>query len=153
MLATGFQLEPPTSTTSVESQAQAEAHTLPMDEPQIYNRLTKIFEDVFDEDSIRVTPELSAKHVDGTGGPAFELPELNHGGCPALAFCARAGTMLSAVSGLTCRVLVPWYLYKRGNCENSRGMRPWYPPLQRTQGWGTLDGGDLSKNQRVGHPL
>ena len=36
-----------------------------MDEPQIYARLTKIFEDVFDEDSIQVTPELSAKDVDG----------------------------------------------------------------------------------------
>jgi acyl carrier protein len=36
-----------------------------MDEPQIYNRLTRIFEDVFDEDSIRVTPELSARDVDG----------------------------------------------------------------------------------------
>jgi acyl carrier protein len=36
-----------------------------MDEAQIYNRLTQIFEDVFDEDSIRVTPELSAKDVDG----------------------------------------------------------------------------------------
>jgi acyl carrier protein len=36
-----------------------------MDEPQIYTRLTQIFEDVFDEDSIQVTPELSAKDVDG----------------------------------------------------------------------------------------
>jgi len=36
-----------------------------MDEPQIYARLTQIFEDVFDEDSIQVTPELSAKDVDG----------------------------------------------------------------------------------------
>jgi acyl carrier protein len=36
-----------------------------MDEPQIYTRLTEIFEDVFDEDSINVTPELSAKDVDG----------------------------------------------------------------------------------------
>ena len=36
-----------------------------MDEPQIYHRLTQIFEDVFDGDSIRVTPELSAKDVDG----------------------------------------------------------------------------------------
>jgi acyl carrier protein len=36
-----------------------------MDEPQIYVRLTQIFEDVFDEDSIKVTPELSAKDVDG----------------------------------------------------------------------------------------
>ncbi len=36
-----------------------------MDEAQIYARLTEIFEDVFDEDSIVVTPELSAKDVDG----------------------------------------------------------------------------------------
>ncbi len=36
-----------------------------MDEPQIYARLTEIFEDVFDEDSIQITPELTAKDVDG----------------------------------------------------------------------------------------
>ena len=36
-----------------------------MEQGQIYSRLTKIFEDVFDEDSIAVTPELSAKDVDG----------------------------------------------------------------------------------------
>jgi acyl carrier protein len=36
-----------------------------MDEAQIYVRLTEVFEDVFDEDSINVTPELSAKDVDG----------------------------------------------------------------------------------------
>ncbi len=36
-----------------------------MDEPQIYARLTQIFEDVFDEDSIKVTSELTAKDVDG----------------------------------------------------------------------------------------
>jgi len=36
-----------------------------MDEAQIYVRLTEIFEDVFDEDSIVVTPELAAKDVDG----------------------------------------------------------------------------------------
>ena len=36
-----------------------------MDAPQIYARLADIFEDVFDEDSIQVTPELSAKDVDG----------------------------------------------------------------------------------------
>jgi acyl carrier protein len=35
-----------------------------MDEPQIYARLAEIFNDVFDE-SIVVTPELSAKGVDG----------------------------------------------------------------------------------------
>jgi acyl carrier protein len=36
-----------------------------MDEAQIYSRLTTIFEDVFDETSIEVTPGLSAKDVDG----------------------------------------------------------------------------------------
>jgi acyl carrier protein len=36
-----------------------------MDEAQIYARLEQIFHDVFDEDSIKVTPELSAKDVDG----------------------------------------------------------------------------------------
>jgi acyl carrier protein len=36
-----------------------------MDEPEIYVRLTEIFEDVFDDDSISVKPELSAKDVDG----------------------------------------------------------------------------------------
>jgi acyl carrier protein len=36
-----------------------------MDEPQIYARLAEIFQDVFDEDSMTVTPELSAKDVDG----------------------------------------------------------------------------------------
>jgi acyl carrier protein len=35
-----------------------------MDEPQIYARLTQVFADVFDED-IKLTPELSAKDVDG----------------------------------------------------------------------------------------
>jgi acyl carrier protein len=36
-----------------------------MDEPQIYVQLSKIFEDLFDEEFIKVTPELSAKDVDG----------------------------------------------------------------------------------------
>jgi acyl carrier protein len=36
-----------------------------MDESQIYARLNEIFADVFDEDSIKVTPQLSAKDVDG----------------------------------------------------------------------------------------
>jgi acyl carrier protein len=36
-----------------------------MDEAQIYARLTEIFQDVFDDDSIKVTPELTAKDVDG----------------------------------------------------------------------------------------
>ncbi|MGA2848365.1 MAG: acyl carrier protein [Terracidiphilus sp.] len=36
-----------------------------MDESDIYARLKQIFEDVFDDDSITVTPALSAKDVDG----------------------------------------------------------------------------------------
>lgn len=36
-----------------------------MNEAQIYAQLTEIFADVFDEDSIKVTPELAAKDVDG----------------------------------------------------------------------------------------
>jgi acyl carrier protein len=36
-----------------------------MDESQIYSRLTEIFQDVFDEDPIKLTPELAAKDVDG----------------------------------------------------------------------------------------
>jgi hypothetical protein len=34
-----------------------------MDEAQIYARLVTIFHDVFDEDSIQVTPRLAAKDV------------------------------------------------------------------------------------------
>jgi acyl carrier protein len=36
-----------------------------MDESQIYAKLSEIFADVFDEDSIQLTPQLSAKDVDG----------------------------------------------------------------------------------------
>ena len=36
-----------------------------MDEAQIYARLSEIFESVFDDDSIRLTPALAAKDVDG----------------------------------------------------------------------------------------
>jgi acyl carrier protein len=36
-----------------------------MDEPQIYARLVEVFHDVFDDDSIEVTPQLTAKDVDG----------------------------------------------------------------------------------------
>jgi acyl carrier protein len=36
-----------------------------MDEPQIYARLSEIFQDVFDEDPIVLTPETAAKDVDG----------------------------------------------------------------------------------------
>ncbi len=35
-----------------------------MEEPQIYARLADVFQDVFDEDSITITPELSAKDLD-----------------------------------------------------------------------------------------
>jgi acyl carrier protein len=38
---------------------------LRMDESQIYARLAQIFDEVFDDDSIEVAPELSAKDVDG----------------------------------------------------------------------------------------
>lgn len=36
-----------------------------MNESDIYTRLTEIFKDVFDDDSITVTSVLSAKDVDG----------------------------------------------------------------------------------------
>jgi acyl carrier protein len=36
-----------------------------VDEAQIFERLTEILRDIFDDDSISVTPELSAKVVDG----------------------------------------------------------------------------------------
>jgi acyl carrier protein len=36
-----------------------------MQDPVIYPRLTEVFHDVFDDDSIDVTPGLSAKDVDG----------------------------------------------------------------------------------------
>lgn len=36
-----------------------------MDEPQIYAELAVIFKDVFDDESIKLNPELSAKDVDG----------------------------------------------------------------------------------------
>jgi acyl carrier protein len=36
-----------------------------MDDAQIYGKLTEVFHDVFDDDSIEVTPELSASDVDG----------------------------------------------------------------------------------------
>lgn len=35
-----------------------------MEEGQIYVRLTEVFHNVFDDDSIQVTPQLSAKDVD-----------------------------------------------------------------------------------------
>jgi acyl carrier protein len=36
-----------------------------MDDAQIYARLSEIFESVFDDDSIQITPALTAKDVDG----------------------------------------------------------------------------------------
>jgi acyl carrier protein len=36
-----------------------------MDDAQIYSRMGDVFQDVFDDDSIQVSPELSAKDVDG----------------------------------------------------------------------------------------
>jgi acyl carrier protein len=36
-----------------------------MDEKQIYARLSEVFESVFDDDSIQLTPALTAKDVDG----------------------------------------------------------------------------------------
>jgi acyl carrier protein len=36
-----------------------------VDDVQIYAKLAQIFEDVFDEDSIVITPQLSAKDVSG----------------------------------------------------------------------------------------
>jgi acyl carrier protein len=36
-----------------------------MDDAAIYQRLSDIFHDIFDDDSIVVTPELSAKDVNG----------------------------------------------------------------------------------------
>jgi acyl carrier protein len=36
-----------------------------MDETQIYARLSEVFESVFDDDSIQLTPALTAKDVDG----------------------------------------------------------------------------------------
>jgi acyl carrier protein len=46
----------------VHAKREAAPH---MDEPQIYSRLTDIFDDVFDTDSLVITPELTAKDVDG----------------------------------------------------------------------------------------
>jgi acyl carrier protein len=36
-----------------------------MDQPQIYSHLADIFRNLFDEDSLQLTPQLSAKDVDG----------------------------------------------------------------------------------------
>lgn len=36
-----------------------------MDDEQIYARLSEIFENIFDEGPINITPELSAKDIDG----------------------------------------------------------------------------------------
>jgi acyl carrier protein len=36
-----------------------------MDDAQIYSRLTDVFNEVFDDETIEVTPQLTAKDVDG----------------------------------------------------------------------------------------
>ncbi len=36
-----------------------------MEQAAIYEKLTEIFQDLFDDDSIQATPELSAKDVEG----------------------------------------------------------------------------------------
>lgn len=36
-----------------------------MDEAQIYSRLAGVFNDVFDDETIEITPQLRAKDVDG----------------------------------------------------------------------------------------
>jgi acyl carrier protein len=36
-----------------------------MDEQQIYAQLSTVFEDVFDDDTVELTPQLSAKDVSG----------------------------------------------------------------------------------------
>jgi acyl carrier protein len=36
-----------------------------MDDAQIYSRLARVFNEVFDDETIEVTPQLKAKDVDG----------------------------------------------------------------------------------------
>jgi acyl carrier protein len=36
-----------------------------MNDAQLYSQLTSVFHDVFDDDAIEVTPQLTAKDVDG----------------------------------------------------------------------------------------
>jgi acyl carrier protein len=36
-----------------------------MDDTQIYSRLAGVFNDVFDDETIEITPQLAAKDVDG----------------------------------------------------------------------------------------
>jgi len=36
-----------------------------MDDAQIYSRLTRVFNEVFDDETIEITPQLTAKDVDG----------------------------------------------------------------------------------------
>jgi acyl carrier protein len=36
-----------------------------MDDTQMYSQLTRVFHDVFDDETIEVTPQLTAKDVDG----------------------------------------------------------------------------------------
>jgi acyl carrier protein len=49
----------------MDSERDYTRRVLKMEDTEIYRRLTDIFRKVFDEDDIRVTPELSAKDVDG----------------------------------------------------------------------------------------
>jgi len=39
--------------------------TFRMNDAQLYSQLTSVFHDVFDDDAIEVTPQLTAKDVDG----------------------------------------------------------------------------------------
>ena len=36
-----------------------------MDDAQIYSRLARVFNEVFDDETIEITPQLTAKDVDG----------------------------------------------------------------------------------------
>jgi hypothetical protein len=38
------------------------------------------------------------------------------------------------------------------SAKRPRTVSPWYPPLQRTQGWGTLCRGDTQVSRKMGHP-
>jgi acyl carrier protein len=45
--------------------AKAELKATTVDDAQIYARLAPVFHDVFDDDTIELTPTLAAKDVDG----------------------------------------------------------------------------------------
>jgi hypothetical protein len=67
-----------------------------MDEPQIYARLSEIFEEVFDEDSMVVTHDLSAKDQWPwkTMTSASTLVSLGNGISPTQAPTGSVGGML-----------------------------------------------------------